>query len=405
MIWLDVTKSAAARHRSGLTRVTTRLAEELGSAATPIDFRRLRVLPRSLATASEGRQRTGAALDASDTFLTAEVFAPAERPGFAEFLARRPCRLAAIYHDSIPLRLPHLTWPQAVARHPAYLSMLAQFDLVWAVSAASRDELLGFWQWQGRTLVPEVRVLPLGADLAKEARPGEAGVREVTDGEARAGGARPPGAPDVRASQAEPKTQSNAPGGRVLPNRVATAKPSLLCVGILEPRKNQSFLLAVAERLWAEGLAFELHFVGRVNPHFGKPVVAEMRGLQLTRSGLVYDGPVSDERLIELYRNAAACVFPTIAEGCGLPLLEALWWGTPCIASDLPSLRENARGGGGLLVPTGNAEAWAHALRRVLAEPDYGEALRTAARQRQPHLPTWAQTAALLVERVAPNAL
>ncbi len=336
MIWLDVTKSAAARHRSGLTRVTMRLADELGSAAT-----------RWSATSG----RAYSALGAADTWVTAEVFAPAERPGFAEFLARRPCRLVAIYHDSIPLRLPQITWPQAVARHPAYLSMLAQFDLVWAVSAASRDELLGFWKWQGRAPVPEVRVLPLGANLA----------------------------------------QVNALGQRVPP-----PKPSLLCVGILEPRKNQSFLLEVADRLWTEDLAFDLHFVGRVNPHFGPPILAKIQSLEQKRSGLTYDGPVSDERLIELYQSATACVFPTIAEGCGLPLLEALWWGTPCVASDVPALLENACGGGCLIVPTNDAEAWTHALRRVLTEPVYPAALAEAARQRHSRLPTWAQTAALI---------
>ena len=41
--------------------------------------------------------------------------------------------------------------PQSVARHPGYLKFLARFDRVWAVSAASREELLGFWRWQGVT--------------------------------------------------------------------------------------------------------------------------------------------------------------------------------------------------------------------------------------------------------------
>jgi len=401
MIWLDVTKSAAARHRSGLTRVTMRLAEELGAAATRWSAASGRAGPTpgvgkrtpfedyrltSRGPMSQIADRWGSRVIAidlpedrcADTFLTAEVFAPSERPGFDDFLARRPCRCVAIYHDSIPLRLPQITWPQAVARHPAYLSMLAQFDLVWAVSAASREELLGFWQWQGRTQVPEVRVLALGADLNAIHHP-----------TASAGGARP--SPYAKASGDRPgaldaaQTRANAQGGRV--------PPMLLCVGILEPRKNQTFLLEVADRLWAEGIAFELHFVGRVNPHFGKPVLANLRALQRKRAGLSYDGPMSDQRLAELYQSATTCVFPTIAEGCGLPLLEALWWGTPCVASDLPSLVENARGGGCLVLPTNQTEAWTLALRRILTEPNAQADLADAARRRQPQLPTWAQAA------------
>jgi len=173
----------------------------------------------------------------------------------------------------------------------------------------------------------------------------------------------------------------------------------LLSVGILEPRKNQSFLLEVADRLWGHGLRFDLHLVGRVNPHFGKPILAQIRALQRKRASLFYDGAVDDRKLGELYSRAAACLIPTIAEGCGLPLLEALWHGTPCISSDLPSLLENAAGGGCLVLPTGGVEAWTTALRRFLSEPAYAQTLSDAAIERAAGLPTWAQTAAVIISR------
>jgi glycosyltransferase involved in cell wall biosynthesis len=303
-----------------------------------------------------------------DWYLTAEVFAPGERRGFEAFLARRPCKLAAIYHDSIPLCLPHITWPKAVARHPAYLTMLSQFDRVWAISAASRDELLGFWRWQGRTHFPEVSVLALGSDL---------------------GGGQLPADPErSRGAGTRPNSSANQADSR--------SAPRLLCVGILEPRKNQSFLLQVADRLWRESLEFELHFVGRINPHFGKPIVAEIRAMQAKRPGLFYHGAVSDERLQRLYAGAAACVFPTIAEGCGLPLLEALRHGTPCIASDLPSMRENAQGGGCWMLPASGIEAWTAALREFLSEPSCRQGLVQSALLRSSTLPTWSQAALAL---------
>jgi glycosyltransferase involved in cell wall biosynthesis len=127
----------------------------------------------------------------------------------------------------------------------------------------------------------------------------------------------------------------------------STLAPQLLCVGILEPRKNQAFLLDVAEELWREGLRFELHVVGRANPHFGRPLVARIKSLRKEFPGqLHYHEAVNDSAVAQLYATARASVFPTIAEGCGLPLLESLWMGVPCVCSDLPVLRENADGGG-----------------------------------------------------------
>ncbi len=333
MIFFDVTKTGSAGHRSGLTRVSGRLAGELGAAATAVRW----------ATWDRG-------LDAGDWFLTSELFSEEERPGITEFLAKRRGRAAAIFHDAIPLKYPHITWPQSVARHPSYMKLLARFDRVWAVSAASRDELVGFWRWQGLEKTPPVEVLALGADFG--------------------------GLPRVK--------------------RATTVRgtPSLLAVGILEPRKNQDLLLDVAEILWSEGLNFELNLVGRVNPHFGGPVVDRVREISRRFPGLRYHAAADDAAVGALYARARASVFPTIAEGCGLPLLESLWLGVPCVCSDLPVLRENADGGGCLAVATNDRAAWTEALRRALTDAALVERLEQEAAARA--LPTWAEAAATL---------
>ncbi|MBI5766317.1 MAG: glycosyltransferase [Verrucomicrobia bacterium] len=331
MIYFDVTKTGSAAHRSGLTRVSARLSGELGAAAQATDW-------------PTAAQRAGA----GDWFLTAELFSEIERPGFTEFLTRRTCRLAAIFHDAIPLKHPHITWPQSVARHAGYMKLLSGFDRVWAVSAASREELLGFWRWQGVTTPPPVDVLALGADFNGRAR--------VTDRPAAAG-----------------------------------ATPQLLCVGILEPRKNQDFLLDVCEGLWREGRQFELHVVGRVNPHFGRAIVARLKEERRHFPGLCYHEAASDAVVAKLYATARASVFPTIAEGCGLPLLESLWMGVPCVCSDLPVLRENADGGGCVPVAPDNRAAWHAALGRVLRDDAWHAQLVREAATRE--LPTWAEAA------------
>ncbi len=327
MIYFDVTKTGNAAHRSGLTRVSARLAAGLGTEATPVSWP---TWDRSVRP--------------EDWLLTAELFSEEERPGWTEFVRSGRCRTAAIFHDAIPLKFPGITWPQSVARHPGYLKLLASFDRIWAVSVASRDELTGFWRWQGLGKVPPVEVLPLGADFG--------------------------GAPRVTA-----KVEPAVP-------------PRLLCVGILEPRKNQRLLLDAGEELWAEGLAFELHLVGRINPHFGRPIVARIRELRKKHPDLHFHEAASDAEVARLYGLARASVFPTLAEGCGLPVLESLWQGVPCVCSDLPVLRENSDGGGCLPVKADDRQAWKDALRRVLTDDALRAGLATEARTRP--LPTWA---------------
>jgi glycosyltransferase involved in cell wall biosynthesis len=337
MIFYDVTKAGASGHRSGLMRVSTRLGEELRGESTAVRWDK-----GGWGEATSGARVTPAA---GDWLLTSELFAEEERPGFTAWHAGRVCRTAAIFHDAIPLKLPQITWPQSVARHPGYMKLLAGFDRVWAVSEASRQDLLGYWRWLGVERMPPVATLALGADF---------------DGQ---------------------------------PRRPARAKtePVLLGVGILEPRKNQTFLLDVCESLWGEGLEFTLYLVGRVNPHFGSPLCDRIKRLQRTQRGLRHHAKADDATLARLYAQARASVFPTRAEGCGLPLLESLWLGVPCVCSDLPVLRENADGGGCVPVGLDDSAAWREALRRILTDEAWAAELATAAAMRP--LPTWKETA------------
>lgn len=332
MIFFDITKTGGVRHRSGLARMSERLRVELGSAASAAGWKEI-------------RNRAGA----SDWFVTSELFAEYERPGVGEFVRSRRCRTAAIFADAIPVKHPAITWPHSVARHPHYLKALAAFERVWAISEASRRELQDYWAWLGILDTPRVEVLPLGADFD--------------------------GSPRVTTRR----------------ERLAGAKPALLCVGILEPRKNQLFLLDVCEELWGAGLDFELHVVGRVNPHFGAPIVARIKALRKRFDGLRYHEAAGDEVLGELYARVRATVVPTIAEGCGLPLLESLWRGVPCVCSDLPVLRENADGGGCVTVTLNDRAAWAAALRGVLTDDTQHARLSAEAVTRP--LPTWAEAA------------
>jgi len=347
MIYYDTTKMGAAKHRSGLMRLTSRIMEELGSTVASVawDGRR-----RAFAS---GEKRQPVEFAKSDWLLTVEMFSEVERPGFSAFVANPPCRLAAVFHDAIPVRHPHITWPQSVQRHPEYMKLLAGFERTWAISEATRRDFTGFWRWQGVKPRAQVDVIELGADF---------------DGSNRV--SRDPVIPAER--------------------------PALLAVGIVEPRKNQMFLLDVGEALWRDGLEFELHVVGRVNPHFGKPILARMQKLQKREERFRYHAAAGDRELGRLYAKARAVVLPTIAEGCGLPLLEALWRGVPCICSDLPVLREQADRGGCLMAKVNDLADWQAKLRTVLTNAAECRRLQAEAMARP--LPRWTDTAQTLIK-------
>jgi glycosyltransferase involved in cell wall biosynthesis len=338
MIFFDTTQASSWRHASGLARVSRRLREELGGAARDTRWPGMRTAPGP-----------------GDWMLTPELFSEAERPGFTGFLDKRPCRLAAVYHDAIPIKHPAITWPRSVERHPSYMKLLARFDRVWAVSAASREELLGFWKWQGVANPPPVGVLAPGADWAGLARP-----------------------------------EGPAPGGR------DAHPPRIVSVGILEPRKNQAVLLDACEALRREGLEMELHLVGRVNPHFGGPVARRVAAMRARWPGLRHHARMDDAALAGLVRTARATAFASIAEGCGLPQLESLWMGVPCVCSDIAPLVENASGGGCAVVAGNGLAGWKAALRRVLTDDLFHARLVSEALGRP--LPTWAGAARTLRE-------
>ena len=104
-----------------------------------------------------------------------------------------------------------------------------------------------------------------------------------------------------------------------------TGKPSVLAItsGSM-PHKGIKTLEAVAERM----PDFEFRLIGR-------------RSLQVQPlSNVVFTGRVDDAQLADEFRQASALFFPSRIEGFGLPVLEALVFGTPVIATDIPVLRE-----------------------------------------------------------------
>jgi glycosyltransferase involved in cell wall biosynthesis len=175
-----------------------------------------------------------------------------------------------------------------------------------------------------------------------------------------------------------------------LQSRGLAAQKYLLSVGRLEPRKNQHVLIESLARLSTQDTI--LVIVGQRDFWF-HDIFDAIKRYNLTERVRVFED-VSDVELPALYRNAKAFVFPAVAEGFGMPVLEAMAAGTPVIATDCDAFREIAAGAA-QLVDTSDPAALSSAIGGLIAEPDRCEALRTAGIARAKVF-TWSRSADIL---------
>lgn len=111
----------------------------------------------------------------------------------------------------------------------------------------------------------------------------------------------------------------------------ATEHPFALAVSSIDPRKNFPMLVKAFKGI--DGCL--LYIVGKQNHVF-----SQQNGLDEELPNVRFLGRVSDEELTRLYNQAVCFIFPSIYEGFGLPLLEAMTCGCPVLASDIPVFRE-----------------------------------------------------------------
>jgi glycosyltransferase involved in cell wall biosynthesis len=141
--------------------------------------------------------------------------------------------------------------------------------------------------------------------------------------------------------------------------RTDLGRPYLLTVATLEPRKNLQTLVE-AYRLVRERDDVALAVAG--GPGWGRQAELDVPGVQPL-------GYTPTEELPQLYRGAAAFVFPSRFEGFGMPVVEAMACGTPCVVSAHPSLDE-ACGDAAIRVDPESPESIADGISRALAERD-----------------------------------
>ncbi len=284
-------------------------------------------------------------------FVCPELFSPAVAARLPEIFARVDGPRVAFFFDAIPLTHPEHTPAKTVARFPGFMQELLQFDGIAAISQTTADYLTGYWRWLGVNRTPAVTVAPLGVDLP-----------------------------------AASSSMMTAPA----------SLPQVLCVSSIEGRKNHLALLGAAKALWTEGLRFELRLVGLPRPETAAAALSEIRRLQAAGRPLRFDGVLDEPALEEAWRACTFSIYPSVIEGFGLPVIESLARGKPCICAGSGATGELVPGGGCLGVHPAEANGFAAALRRLLTEPATLDRLSAEARHRSP--PTWDACAAHLLE-------
>lgn len=167
----------------------------------------------------------------------------------------------------------------------------------------------------------------------------------------------------------------------------------ILFVGTLEPRKDVPTLIGAYEDLVVSGFKHRLVLCGP--PGWG--VGAIERAIDEVRAGTVQrTGYVSEDEKIALYQGASVMVYPSIAEGFGLPVLEAMACGTPVITTS-GSAPEEIAGGAAVLVPPRDRVALRDAMAHVLTDETLGEELHTRGRSRATEF-SWDRTAQRMID-------
>ncbi len=176
--------------------------------------------------------------------------------------------------------------------------------------------------------------------------------------------------------------------------RAPGSEARLLYVGPLIPRKGLPTLVEALALLRRRGTAFRLLIAGRGPERASIEALASRRGVG---DAVEFAGFVEEERLAALYAEADVFLFPSLKEGFGLVLVEAMARGVPIVASSTPPIPEVV-GDAGRFFTAGVPAALADALSPVLRDRDLRAAMREAGLKRAKERYDWSRIAERTLE-------
>jgi glycosyltransferase involved in cell wall biosynthesis len=292
--------------------------------------------------------------------LCPDIIAMHAANGFLEKLRARGVAIYFVIYDLLPVLRPDLFESITFAPFDRWLRAVAQTaDGALCISRSVASELVGWLDASGieRKAPLKIGHFPLGADF-----------------------------PDSVASTGMPRR------ARKLLKAMA-ARPSLLMVGTLEPRKGHAEMLDALEHVWERGLEVNLVVVGRRG--WMTDVLAKRIAKHPQKNRFLWwEDDATDEYLDKIYDQASALLAGSIGEGFGLPLVEALRRGCPVIARDIPVFREVMGSSGTFFAGPGSVEI-ADVLVEWLRRPQGGRDPRSQPRL---DLVTWRESAIALAQ-------
>jgi glycosyltransferase involved in cell wall biosynthesis len=271
--------------------------------------------------------------------------------------------VAAIGYDCIPAVSADLVYPVDLQRFCRYLTILKYARRIAAISHSATVEFGGF-----ASALPAQGLR--GPDILECSLPTQ---------------------PLVTAVETTTSASST----------VSSGAPLVVCVGSFEPRKNHLAVLYAAERLWRDGLAFELLFVA--GSGWGNEIPAMISQLRAAGRPIMTRQSARDMDVAAAYRAARFSVFTSLHEGYGLPVAESLAFGTPVITSNYGGTAQIGADGGAVMIDPRDDEALVAAMRQLLTDDALLERLRLEIRARPDR--TWEDYAADLWDRLVQPAL
>jgi glycosyltransferase involved in cell wall biosynthesis len=358
MIFLAATYTAKSRARTGVQRLVRSLITALAARGT--DFRLVRrphwgrrfsLLSvqqcKALGCRRAGDRFSERQLKGSWLFVPEVVYSPRDHRMMRD-AQKRGMRVAAIFHDAIPVSHPTLVRREAAKHHATYMKVLTEMDLLIAVSNTAADQFRDFARARGLTM-PQIQVCSSPAEIL--------GVPQQQPG-------------------------AGVPNGPI----------RILCVSTLDPRKNHHGLIKAFNMAYASvpDADLLLDLVGA--PYKGaSAIVRELRRAAKANRRITWHGSVSAEELRALYSRCDFSVYPSLVEGFGLPILESLWFGRPCICANFGAMAETAAGGGCLTIDVREPEELRDAMVALAIKAAMRERLAGEIERR--HLKSWSEYA------------
>ena len=172
-------------------------------------------------------------------------------------------------------------------------------------------------------------------------------------------------------------------------DRFPMSKDFVLLVGSLAQHKNWALITQIAREINRLGL--QIVAVGSGGNEFNQSGAIDTACFLML-------GRVSDDDLAWLYQNARMMLFPSIVEGFGLPLVEAMACGCPVVSSNTSSMPEVA-GSAAVLLSPAQPDDWLAAIRKLYADPESLDAMRETGREQVRQF-SWARTAEIYLRYV-----